>query len=187
MRKRASLKNTPSEDLIATSLLNLLGQMRFSDVTVTAICRNAQVSRQTFYRYYDTSTDVLEQYLYNLAIRYAATHVPSPTDAAGNIRKLFAELPFSRELLKILAANGLFPLLERSCCRAWPLIVHAIKASSEGDYADMRPYLDHYVSSMIAMVLQIWTNRDFAECPAELASFTIDLLSGTWTHGASSL
>ena len=43
-----------------TSLLNLMTQRPYQDITVTDICREANVPRRTFYHYFGSKEDVLE-------------------------------------------------------------------------------------------------------------------------------
>ena len=43
-----------------TSLLNLMTQRPYQDITVTDICREANIPRRTFYHYFGSKEDVLE-------------------------------------------------------------------------------------------------------------------------------
>ena len=178
MRKCANTNSSRSEELIEEGLLGLLASMPLKDVTVTAICRNAGVSRQTFYRYFDTPADALDQYLYNTVIKYTVKHPPSATDPAGNVREFFTNLPFDKDLLEMIGRNNLFPRLEKVMCFSSPLISRAIKAPVDEEYERMKPYFDHFASSTYAMVLQIWTAGGFKERPEELADLVNMFFSG---------
>ncbi len=45
--------------LLEDSLMELLEQMRYPDITVKDICQKAQIPRRTFYRYFDNKESVL--------------------------------------------------------------------------------------------------------------------------------
>ena len=54
--------------LISQSLLSLLREQNFNDISVTDICNHAMITRATFYKYFEDLTDAY-QYLFKLAMR----------------------------------------------------------------------------------------------------------------------
>ena len=48
-----------SQKLISEALLRLLESMPFNDISVSDLCREAQVSRQTFYSLFGTKENVV--------------------------------------------------------------------------------------------------------------------------------
>ena len=46
--------------LLEDSLLNLMGGKAYQDISVTDICREADIPRRTFYHYYESKEDVLD-------------------------------------------------------------------------------------------------------------------------------
>ena len=52
-----------SQRWIIQALLNLMEKMEYDKITVTEICRNADLDRRTFYRNFDSKNDVLEAYI----------------------------------------------------------------------------------------------------------------------------
>ena len=51
-----------TEQLIADALLALMKQYPFDDITITQICQEAQVSRQSYYRNYNDKQEILYRY-----------------------------------------------------------------------------------------------------------------------------
>jgi AcrR family transcriptional regulator len=47
--------------VIKDAMLELLHQISFNEVTVSSLCRQAQVGRATFYTHYDNLTEVIEE------------------------------------------------------------------------------------------------------------------------------
>ena len=48
--------------LIKSTFFELLNQYDFSDITVKMICESAPINRSTFYRYYDSIDDLLNEF-----------------------------------------------------------------------------------------------------------------------------
>ena len=61
-RKKDS-RSIRTEANIKDALLRALGNTRFSDITVSEICREAKTTRVTFYQHYGSLADVLDEVL----------------------------------------------------------------------------------------------------------------------------
>ena len=55
--------------LLETSLLNLMLQHPYKEITVTDICQEAEIPRRTFYHYFESKDDVLDAMIENLMQR----------------------------------------------------------------------------------------------------------------------
>lgn len=55
---------------IAKALIHLLENKDLEEITITTLAKAANVSRMTFYKYYTTKHDVLEDYMYELMNAY---------------------------------------------------------------------------------------------------------------------
>lgn len=86
-----------SQRWIIQALLNLMEKTAYDKISVSEICRKADLDRRTFYRNFDSKNDVLEQYISLLGAEYikmfAAIDNPSNYTAA----KVFFEF-WSRHL-----------------------------------------------------------------------------------------
>jgi len=75
-----------SREWILEALLRLMEKKRFSDITITEICKLAGVGRQTFYRRFASKEEIIkheldrsfQEYMKNLFERYGIT--PSPQE-----------------------------------------------------------------------------------------------------------
>lgn len=56
-------------DQLEASLLNLMEQQPYQEITVTDICRGAGIPRRTFYHYFESKDSVLESIIDNLMQR----------------------------------------------------------------------------------------------------------------------
>lgn len=57
---------TQKKTLMETSLLHLMSQRPYQEITVMDICREAEVPRRTFYHYFGNKEDVLESVIESL-------------------------------------------------------------------------------------------------------------------------
>ena len=52
-------KSMERQKLFQTTLLTMMKKQRYQDITVTSLCKEMNIPRKTFYRYYDALDDVL--------------------------------------------------------------------------------------------------------------------------------
>lgn len=77
-RKGSPVNNTKnptalqSQEWILQALLNLMEDIIYDKISVSEICRKAEVDRRTFYRNFNSKNEVLEQHIKNLSNEYMA-------------------------------------------------------------------------------------------------------------------
>ncbi len=54
-----TVQSAQRQQAIQKALFRLMETHKFSDITVTALCKEAQIHRNSFYRYFDTLEDVI--------------------------------------------------------------------------------------------------------------------------------
>lgn len=59
-----------SQKWILQALLDLMQENNYDKISVSEICRKAELDRRTFYRNFDSKHDVLEQYIAQLSNEY---------------------------------------------------------------------------------------------------------------------
>lgn len=140
------------------------------------------LSRQTFYRNFESKEDVIQQYLNWRWERHWSHHPLSLTDGRENLKALFADLPFPQSLLLLLERNGVFHLIEDSCYRS-TFLAHAeqmgITPNVLPEFPNNMRYYQRFLASTISCILQVWTNDGFIETPEELSELCILFFSGT--------
>lgn len=60
------------QDQLAKGLLSILQKVKYEDITVAALCREAGVGRNTFYRNFANMQDLLEFTMENIYLEYQA-------------------------------------------------------------------------------------------------------------------
>lgn len=52
-------KSIERQELFQLTLLSMMDKYKYQDISVTSLCKEMEIPRKTFYRYYDTLADVL--------------------------------------------------------------------------------------------------------------------------------
>lgn len=61
--KKYQDENSIIPECTYAALIKLLEEKSFSAISVSELCKTANISRMTFYRYFDTKEDVIDKYL----------------------------------------------------------------------------------------------------------------------------
>lgn len=91
-----------SQKWILESLLDLMNRKSYDEITVTEICKNAQLDRRTFYRNFKDKDDVMEFYIATLQSEFLATLKYVKVRAIHSMAK--AQFDFWKEHLEFLLA-----------------------------------------------------------------------------------
>lgn len=176
--KSENLQALQSQLMITNALLLLMKTNTYDDITITQICQEAEVVRQTFYRNFESKTDILELYLENMFQRFKSEHLDFETEVYQTLKDFFEYLIPHKNFLLLLEKNNLFFLINKTTIANInrlsfiPKIVETIKEPSLDIYA-----LD-FITSTICSILSIWVKNDFAESTEMLANLATAFLSG---------
>ncbi len=99
-------KSVQRQKLFQTTLLSMMKKHTYKEITVTALCKEMQIPRKTFYRYYDALEDVLAVVVDDV-LRDAFLYLEVKPDMDG----FFAYWEKQRDLLDILNRNQIMYLL----------------------------------------------------------------------------
>ena len=166
MRRKAVTTEMLKAEL-AESLLRLMAEKPFAEITVREIADEAGVDRSTYYRHFTSREDVLEDYLDGLVERYI-DQVDRTADRLGSLCELFTFFGGCRQELLLLHDNGLANLLLRALNRR---IAAVARFGSRADQYRLAYHLGGLFS-----VFLLWFDRRMAEPPEEMARMADGLL-----------
>jgi hypothetical protein len=81
-----------TRNVVKDSLLELLGKNTFDNITVAAVCKQAEITRATFYLHYDNLSAVLDEVLDD-ALLIAEQDSDNPITGMLNMLKLITDNP----------------------------------------------------------------------------------------------
>ena len=99
-------KSIERQKLFQTTLLTMMMKHKYQDITVTSLCKEMEIPRKTFYRYFDALEDVLLAKV-DETITRSFLYLEVKADLEG----FFNYWKNNKHFLDILEKNGLSPLL----------------------------------------------------------------------------
>ena len=99
-------KSAERQKLFQTTLLFMMKKTKYQDITVTDLCKQMEIPRKTFYRYYG----ILDDVLYAI-IDDALTESFMSLEVNQDLDGFFGYWKKKKELLEVLEKNGLSTLL----------------------------------------------------------------------------
>ncbi len=168
MNKKQEL-NAFIKDCIARALIKRMGQKHINDITVTELIEAAGVSRSSFYRNFDSKTDVIEKFLKEKYYEWEedfAEHNKAPEYYSLSIYKHFYR---NKELTLLLYKQGLSEL-----------IYELIRWSGKLDECEsnMERYAKSLFAGMIFGAVDEWIRQGMQESPEQIVLLTAQLGNG---------
>lgn len=171
-----------SKRLIKEALLRLLKKMPLAKISISALCKEAQINRTTFYRHYETPDDVLLEIALDFIKQFnrslsASNETP---DEKRFILKLCEFLAENADLIRLFMQNDVGePYAEE--------IYQALSASFLGSktvYYRNKPadgdtlrLINSYFCAGIFALIRRWIIEDIPKSPAEIADLIYSSLN----------
>lgn len=168
-----------TKKIIKDSLLNLLESKKIHQVTVTDICKNANINRGTFYTHYKDAYDLLqsmEDEFFNQILEYIEeTPLEDYKDVLLlNALKLIKE---NRELCKILFCHHIENnLMDRIFLLARKAEIDKLISSSKVDDVFLDYFIKYNVGGVFSVV-QTWLENDLNESPEEIVNIINNIVA----------
>ena len=98
-----------TKNVIKDALLKLMEKKQFDQITVAALCRQAEITRATFYIHYDNLTVVLNELLEDAL----QTTEHESSNLNSNMLKMLDFIPSQRNLTTLEQYDTLLPICQR--------------------------------------------------------------------------
>ena len=129
-----------SQQQIADALLALMHRMPYDDISVAELCREAAVSRQTFYSLFKTKSNVV-RYLMQMSCE---PNVPAPQPGMSHLRQMcqcYSEyITKHREIMSLLVENGMTEMIVDMLLMAF----HRLQEDQQGALHELRQQGEPY-------------------------------------------
>lgn len=144
-------------DCITKALFKLMKSKNYHDITVSALVKTAGVSRNSFYRNYQSIEDILRQYLVEQTSQWWNEYIADPNP--NIIAETFQHFLNMREEILLLYRAGLSHLLMEH-------IILCGKQSLTGEV--INAYQTAFMSGGLCGLTNEWILRGMKETPAEM-------------------
>lgn len=170
-----------SQKQIAEALLRLMADHPYADISVSSLCREAGISRQTFYSLFTSRENVV---VFTLQANYC--YAPSEAlsrggegEKSGGLRALCrgyaAYILQNRDFLRMMVKNRIDYLLYDSISEA----LGACECFLPGVDSRVRPYAVSFYAGGISSVARTYAREGCAATEKELEQLLYLLLSGS--------
>ena len=170
-----------SQKLIADAMLRLLDSLSFADISVSSICKEADVSRQTFYTVFGTKENVM---IYELTQKCRYTPEQKQCDCrTEKLRELCAEysgyIIENRRIMELLVRNNMMQCFYDVQYRALMDCEHFVRDVPDRE----RQFIVDFIAEGISSIAKNYVLTGCTADEAALADIIYMLFSGGYFHG----
>jgi len=165
-----------SRNRIADALLALMKQYPYKSITITQVCQEAKIVRQTYYRNFDLKDDILEFYLHNLVLQYFEDYYQEQI-VHKQLKDFFAYMLQHREFLLLTSQNSLFFMINKTITTNITKFLNFQQITTMTDPA-LEKYVTGFIASTICSLLSLWVDNGFADTHEKMARLAQRFLGG---------
>lgn len=159
-------KNSYVKEQITQATILLLKEYQLSQITISQIITQAQVSRNSFYRNYSNKEEILAKHIKNLTTKWEADYKATSNDSNAELYgSLFKHLKEHSEFYILLKKQNLFHLF---------LNVYIELFGAKTEYDNMRAYVTSFITYGTYGWIEEWIARGMQES-AETMSALLSL------------
>ncbi len=155
--ERKNAANIFVRECITQALLKLMKQGKYYDITVSELVKTAGVSRNSFYRNYESIDDILKQHLEERTAKWWDNYIKNPNgDIIAEVFRHFLDM---KEVITLLYSQNLSHLLSEH-------IVMCGKLSLTGSIENA--YKTAYMSGGLFGIADEWIKNGMKESPEQM-------------------
>ena len=157
--------------VLTQSLLQLMQEQSVQKITVTDICKNADINRNTFYSHYSSPEELLNT-IEDELFKQIMLSFDTSNDARTTTLEICQAIRDNQELCKIIfSENGDRKFLKRITTVAHENYITQWKAMPKHHSNDLLEKTYMYTENGTTAIIQNWIQNGFVESAEELAAF----------------
>lgn len=177
MYKGSNATALRSQRWLGESLIRLMEKHQYEKITIGAICKEADLSRQTFYNVFDSKEEILRYCLRSQYEKQFQRFVNQKTITTGEIVEAFETVVAeNQKLLRLMVENGLEDIIadEVTCCVA----MFAGRFVKPKNRNEMLLYSEVLLSGALGHLLTYWFRQKKPIGIEELTQLITEFLEG---------
>lgn len=176
-KKRLNPVALRSREMIMDSLLDLMQDRPFAEITIKEIMFRAHLVRRTFYGHFATKEDVLDAYMDELFADYAQRVATfKKLDTYILVKTLFEFCKQHQQYFRLMKKNDLFlrvGLLERYLLS---MLAKFNLEFSRKLHVDTREYATAYFAGGFHNIISHWIDEGMKRPPEEMGTICVQLV-----------
>jgi len=165
-----------SRQQIRDALLTLMRQIPYQEISITQICQQANVVRQTYYRNFEFKGDILAFHLDVLFKQFFDKYYTG-VGMLTQLKSFFGFMYQNREFLLLASKNDLFFMINRTITENIAKFVSIHEISNVDDPRAER-YVTGFIAGTICSLLSLWAEHGFEESAEWMSGLASRFLSG---------
>lgn len=158
------------------ALMKLLETEQYAKITVKDVCREADLSRQTFYQLFNSKDEVMEYHFSKLFVGFREDCGDFAGVSCQELASHFFHFFYDKRLfVRLLIDNKLTRLLEQAFELYLPQIDLFRRINETEEYPD---YSVAYVAGALTQTLVHWFDRGFEPEISRISILTENMISG---------
>ena len=159
-----------SKEMLTNALLKLMETDDYSQITVIQLCQEADLSRRTFYRLYETKEDVLHEYMGSLIEHFKGMVSEAAPEHYTEIAAIYFNFwKHHSNFLKLLRRNNLLGMLYQTAGEVAPSVFQIANPDNHTDYSVLAFALSYSLGGLNGMLIR-WAEDGMKISPDELTS-----------------
>ncbi len=169
-----------SQNWFVEALFQLIQQKTFEEITISELCKQANLDRRTFYRNFKDKNDVLLFYFFTLEDEYLAVLKRIQERTFYTLAKVYFEFwACHLEFLKTAQSDpSLFAMLIQMLNSFMP----SVYAQASGRISKELQYNISFVTGGFHNVLIHWISSGFQESPEKMAAAISEMFDDTISY-----
>lgn len=168
-----------TQEWLVRSLIHLMKKKTYTSITILDICKEADVSRQTFYNFFSSKEEILHFYLQQ---QYTTQFSKLKNENIITVEQIIEAFTIvvteNQDLLSIMLKNNLDTILTDEISKCITLFTNQFCNKEEKE--NILPYAKALLSGAFAHILVFWLTEDHPISIEELSTvfkrfFTGDL------------
>ena len=167
-----------SRKWLADALLSLMEERSYSKVTVKDICKKADLSRQTFYNFFECKDDIIRFCIHQCyAEMMTGLAQKTPVKLDGITRQLTETLYRNQRLMCLIVLHGLDYLLEAEMASVIQVFAEQM---SPGPAGELDQYAAAFLSGAISHMVLHWFRSEKPVSQEQLSGLLYRILAGNY-------
>ena len=165
-----------SQRQIADALFALMNEQPYGSITVSAVCKRADVSRQTYYSLFQSKDNVITFALRNDCCYSAAQEPACPLSFREMCGKFSRYIIQHADMLEVLSRHALMPLFHAVLREDFSACLTLAGACGE----KLKPYVNDFLAAGIASAAETYVRSGKNANAQELEEIIYCLLRGEY-------
>lgn len=172
-----SLPNKTTQDHFLAALFSIMEHKDYQDISIVDICKEANMSRKTFYNYFKQKDDLLDYLAQIICLCYSKTD-----DHTGHYH-YFEFFYHMQNSVQLLLNNGLwYDVAQRTLSQYKDLLYPRDWKVTLGNQIEKKEWFLEFMSYGSARLVELWCQNGFKESPKELSDLVDKIQSSSLIH-----